>query len=103
MSVQAASRALLVAATLALAVPAGARASTITRAGLDPGLVAGRGAQVGFVEQEAENASTSGGVIGPGRDASTLPAKASGRSAVRLDAAGQYVQFTLTRDTNALT
>jgi hypothetical protein len=103
MSVQAASRALLIAATVALAVPAAARASTITRAGLDPGLVQGRGAQVGFVEQEAENASTNGVVIGPGRDAYTLPAEASGRSAVRLDAAGQYVEFTLTGDTNALT
>src|SRR5882757_3217699 len=103
MSVQAASRALLIATMVALAVPAAARASTITRAGLDPGLVQGRGAQVGFVEQEAENASTNGVVIGPGRDAYTLPAEASGRSAVRLDAAGQYVQFTLTRDTNALT
>ena len=34
-----------------------------TRAALDPALVAGRGATVGFTEQEAESASTNGTVI----------------------------------------
>src|SRR5256885_2701924 len=38
----------------------------VTRAALDPALVAGRGAGVDFAEQEAENAATSGTVIGPG-------------------------------------
>ncbi len=38
----------------------------VSRAGLDPALVAGRGADVGFLEQEAENAVTNGTVIGPG-------------------------------------
>jgi len=75
----------------------------VTRAALDPSLVDGRGARVNFVEQEAENAVTNGAVIGPGRDAYTLPSEASGRSAVRLDETGQYVEFTLTGDTNALT
>jgi hypothetical protein len=96
------SRTLLLAIALALAAPAAAQAATVTRAGLDPSLVAGRGASVPFVEQEAENAATSGQLIS-GRDAYTLPAEASGRSAVRLDQAGQYVEFTLTGDTNALT
>jgi hypothetical protein len=41
-------------------------------------------------------------VIGPGRTAYTLPAKASGRAAVRL-APGQYVEFTLPRAANAIT
>ena len=70
----------------ALAAPAYASAppTAVTRAALDPSLVAGRGAAVPFVEQEAERAVTTGTVIGPGRDAYTLPAEASGRSAVRL-------------------
>ncbi|MFF4309511.1 glycosyl hydrolase family 28-related protein [Streptomyces sp. 900105755] len=74
----------------------------VTRAGLDPALVAGRGAAVDFDEQEAENAVTDGTVIGPDRTAYTLPSEASGRTAVRLKP-GQYVEFTLPRAANALT
>ncbi|MEW2518505.1 glycosyl hydrolase family 28-related protein [Actinacidiphila alni] len=74
----------------------------VTRAALDPALVAGRGATVGFSEQEAENAATNGTVIGPGRDAYTLPAEASGRKAVSLTP-GQYVEFTLPSAANAIT
>ncbi|MFI5897652.1 glycosyl hydrolase family 28-related protein [Actinoplanes sp. NPDC051513] len=73
-----------------------------TRAALDPALVAGRGASVAFAEQEAETAATNGTVIGPDRTAYTLPAEASGRSAVKL-APGQYVEFTLPKATNAIT
>ena len=79
----------------ALASPdSAAPAPVVTRAALDPSLVAGRGADLGFVEQEAENAATNGTVIGPGTAAYTLPAEASGRSAVSLTP-GQYVEFTL--------
>src|SRR5438552_11829301 len=53
-------------------------APAVTRAGLDPSLVAGRGANVGVAEQEAENAATNGTVFGPDRSAYTLPAEASG-------------------------
>lgn len=74
----------------------------VTRAALDPALVAGRGADVAFLEQEAENAVTDGTVIGPGREAYTIEAEASGRSAVRLTP-GQYVEFTLPAATDALT
>ncbi|MFE1957834.1 glycosyl hydrolase family 28-related protein [Streptomyces sp. NPDC059479] len=74
----------------------------VTRAALDPSLVAGRGARVGFVEQEAENATTNGAVIGPDRTAYTLPAEASGRKAVKLTA-GQHVEFTLPSAANAIT
>ncbi|MEU2116429.1 glycosyl hydrolase family 28-related protein [Streptomyces sp. NPDC016459] len=74
----------------------------VTRAALSPDLVAGRGATVAFDEQEAENATTDGTVIGPDRTPYTLPSEASGRSAVRL-ASGQYVEFVLPRDANALT
>ena len=55
-----------------------------------------------FVEQEAENATTDGTVIGPGRTAYTLPAEASGRKAVEL-APGQYVDFILPAAANAIT
>lgn len=74
----------------------------VTRAALDPALVAGRGARVGFAEQEAENAPTDGTVIGPDRTAYTLPAEASGRRAVRLTP-GRHVEFTLPAAANAIT
>jgi hypothetical protein len=77
-------------------------APVVTRAALDPALVAGRGASLGVSEQEAENASTTGTVIGPGTAAYTLPAEASGRSAVTLTP-GQYVEFTLPAAANAIT
>ncbi|WP_091609312.1 glycosyl hydrolase family 28-related protein [Micromonospora mirobrigensis] len=105
------ARIVAAAVAVALAVPAGGTAlaagragaaPVVTRAGLDPALVAGRGAAVDFVEQEAENARTTGTVIGPDRAAYTLAGEASGRGAVRLSP-GQYVEFTLPRATNALT
>ncbi len=77
-------------------------APVVTRAALAPALVTGRGANVDFVEQEAENARTNGTVIGPDRTAYTLPAEASGRKAVKLTA-GQYVEFTLPSAANAIT
>ncbi|MEU8629363.1 glycosyl hydrolase family 28-related protein [Streptomyces sp. NPDC048669] len=79
-----------------------ATTSAVTRAALDPALVAGRGADVAFVEQEAENAATNGTVIGPDRTAYTLPAEASGRKAVSLEP-GEHVEFTLPRAANAIT
>ena len=109
------TRSRLTVATLAtLALAAGMLAGTasaaaaasvptpVTRAALDPALVAGRGATVAFLEQEAENAATNGVVIGPDRTAYTLPAEASGRKAVQL-APGQYVEFTLAKAANAIT
>ncbi len=90
---------------VSISVPAFATTSTptaVTRAALDPSLVAGRGAAVDFVEQEAENAVTTGTVIGPGRSAYTLPAEASGRKAVSLQP-GQYVEFRLPKAANAIT
>lgn len=89
--------------TVVLGGPAGAApAVPVTRSALDPALVAGRGASVGFLEQEAENARFTGFVIGPDRNAYTLAAEASGRKAVRLTP-GQYVEFTLPRAANAIT
>ncbi|GIF19622.1 hypothetical protein BJ973_006667 [Actinoplanes tereljensis] len=98
-----------VAAGLAIAVGATGTAyasekaqAKVTRAAIDPALVAGRGASVAFQEQEAENAATNGTVIGPDRTAYTLPAEASGRTAVKL-APGQWVEFTLPKAANAIT
>ncbi len=88
---------------LSVAAPASAAARpVVTRAALDPALVAGRGADVRFLEQEAENARTDGVVIGPGRSAYTLPSEASGRRAVQL-APKQYVEFALPAAANAIT
>ncbi|OKI49206.1 glycosyl hydrolase family 28-related protein [Micromonospora sp. CB01531] len=92
----------VVTGTPALAAVTAGPAPVVTRAALDPSLIAGRGASVGFVEQEAENAATNGTVIRPDRSAYTLPAEASGRRAVRLTA-GQYVEFTLPGAANAIT
>jgi hypothetical protein len=86
----------------ALPAHAAAAGPVVTRAALDPVLVAGRGAKVDFLEQEAENASFTGTLIGPSRAAYTLPAEASGRKAVQL-APGQYVEFVLPAATNAIT
>ncbi len=101
---------------LLAAAPAGAQE---TRAALDPALVEGRGTDVAFAEQEAENAATTGERLSASatgdiatydpdrrgteqRAAYTLTGEASGRDAVRLDRA-EHVDFTLTRDANAIT
>ncbi|MGC5224800.1 glycosyl hydrolase family 28-related protein [Micromonospora sp. DT81.3] len=76
--------------------------AVVTRAALDPALVAGRGADVPFLEQEAENGVTDGALVAADRTAYTLAAEASGRKAVSL-APGQYVEFTLPEATNAIT
>ncbi len=86
----------------AFAASGPAPAPALTRAGLDPTLVAGRGARVDFAEQEAEHARTDGTLLGPDRTAYTLPGEASGRQAVRLTP-GQYVEFTLPNAANAIT
>ncbi|WP_461123886.1 glycosyl hydrolase family 28-related protein [Saccharothrix stipae] len=92
----------VVAAGLATPAAQAAPAPVVTRAALDPALVAGRGADVAFVEQEAENATTTGTVIGPDRTAYTLPSEASGRMAVRLRP-GEHVEFTLPQAADAIT
>src|ERR1700686_3208943 len=98
---------LLLAPVIALAMPApgvasGALAPRVTVASIDPSLLAGRGAQLGIVEQEAENAATNGTILPFDPSAYTLSGEASGRQAVKL-ARGQYVAFTLTQPANAIT
>ena len=60
------------------------------------------GARVPFTEYEAEDAATTGTVIGPDRAYGTLAAEAVGRRAVRLDRRGEYVEFTLRKAANAV-
>src|ERR1700694_5485413 len=99
---------LLVPAALAATMASGAAnsgeqmVSRATVAAIDPSLVAGRGAQLGIVDQEAENAATNGTILPFDTRPYTLAGGASGRQAVRL-APGQYVAFTLTKPANAMT
>ena len=65
--------------------------------------LAGRGAEVPFFEYEAENGCFSGTLTGPSRALSDIAAEASGRRAVRLERAGDYIEVTLARDANAVT
>lgn len=91
---------------LALAAAASLQFGSVTMptlAALPMLQVAGRGAEVGFVEYEAENAAFDGELIGPSRRFTTLASEASGRRAVRLTRQGQYVEFTLASSANAIT
>lgn len=83
------------------ALTANASTSDATAGSPSPVGIAGRGASVPFVEQEAEDVATNGTVIGPDRTYGHLPSEASGRKAVTLDAVGEYVEFTLTAPANA--
>lgn len=78
-------------------------ATPITIAALPPAQTRGAGAPVPFTEYEAENAATNGRIIGPDRRFTTIAAEASGRRAVRLQYAGDYVEFVLARPANAVT
>jgi hypothetical protein len=65
----------------------------------------GRGANVPWLEQQAEDATTNGQIIGPSRikwDANHIEAEAIGRKAVRLDQPGQYVAFHTTAAANSI-
>ncbi|GAB3650118.1 hypothetical protein GCM10028833_18910 [Glycomyces tarimensis] len=67
-------------------------------------LYIGRGADVPYTMDEAEDATTGGGaqVVGPNRTIGDLAGEASGRRAVVLDGTGEYVEFTTSTDTNTL-
>ena len=77
-------------------------ASPAGAAVISPFDIAGRGATVPFAEVEAENAGTNGTSTGTSRYYGRLSSEASGREAVTLDAAGEYVEFTLPRAANAM-
>ena len=68
--------------------------SAATVVALDPGVTAGVGSPLEFVEYEAENGATNGRIVGPDRTFTTLASEASGRRAVLLEGQGDYVEFT---------
>jgi hypothetical protein len=70
---------------------------------LDPGVTAGVGAALEFLEYEAEDAATNGRIVGPDRTFGTLASEASGRRAVLLEGQGDYVEFTLSAPANSIT
>jgi hypothetical protein len=61
-----------------------------------------RGAAVPWIEYEAEDGQTNGEALLPDRTFGTVAAESSGRSAVRLDQAGEYVQFQATGPANSV-
>lgn len=61
-----------------------------------------RGAAVPWIEYEAENGQTNGEALLPDRTFGTVAAESSGRRAVRLDQAGEYVQFQSTGPANSV-
>ena len=88
---------------LALAQSALANRSTQTIAALPLSVTSGVGAPLSFVEYEAENAVSHARIVGPDRTFGTLAAEASGRRAVLLESARDFVEFTLAKSANALT
>ena len=88
---------------IALAQPAFAnRASTETIAALPSSVTSGVGAPLSFVEYEAENVVSHGRIVGPDRTFGTLAAEASGRRAVLLESAQDFVEFTLAKPANGV-
>jgi len=66
-------------------------------------LYAGRGANMPFtiIEAEASSNTTNATILAPNFTPGDFAGEASGRSAVHLDAQGEYVEFTLTAPANA--
>jgi hypothetical protein len=91
------------AAAIAVGASHPASAATQTSSSLSPFAVTAAGASVaGMTEYEAENAGTNGTKVGPDYTQGDLATEASGRQAVQLKAQGQYVEFTLTSQANAI-
>jgi hypothetical protein len=64
--------------------------------------LAQRGATVPWTTYEAESMTNTGAIIGPDYGFNTVGSEASGRRCVRLNATGQYVQFTAQAAANAI-
>ncbi|KFE70297.1 APHP domain protein [Hyalangium minutum] len=83
--------------------PASAISESVeTNNSLTSSLFVGRGANVPWIEYEAENGRTNGAVQGPSRALGTIAGEASGRKAVVLNATGQYVEWTTVAPANAI-
>ncbi|MDX6344616.1 MAG: hypothetical protein QOH87_4754 [Trebonia sp.] len=89
-------------AAAASAAPAPAAATDTSASQVTPTSDGGRGADVPFTEYAAVKARHAGTVIGSSDNLYTLPAEAVGRTAVTLNGAGQYIEFTLARPANAV-
>ena len=61
-----------------------------------------RGADVPWIEYEAETSETNGEILVPDRTFGTIASESSGRSAVKLENAGEYVQFQSTEGANSV-
>ncbi|TVY00405.1 S-layer homology domain-containing protein [Cohnella terricola] len=61
-----------------------------------------RGATLPYTTYEAEQAVTNGEILGPSRAYLDVASEASGRQAVRLNAAGQYVEFKTAEAANSI-
>ncbi len=61
-----------------------------------------RGASVPWIEYEAEAAKTNGQVLEPDHTFGTFQSESSGRSAVKLAASGQYVEFVAAQPANSI-
>ncbi|MCX8496941.1 MAG: glycosyl hydrolase family 28-related protein [Akkermansiaceae bacterium] len=61
-----------------------------------------RGATVPWVEYQAETGETNGEILAPDRTFGTIAAESTGRSAVKLKQAGQYLQFKTTAAANSV-
>lgn len=64
--------------------------------------IGSRGADVPWIEYEAETSETDGEVLAPDRTFGTIASESSGRSAVRLDQPGEYVQFQSAEPANSV-
>jgi hypothetical protein len=79
-----------------------AAAATPRAAGPFAGGTSAGATVAGMTEYEAENAHYTGTKIGPDYTQGDLATEASGRQAVQLTGQGQYVEFTLTAQANAI-
>ena len=61
-----------------------------------------RGAQVPWVEYEAEAGQTNGEILAPDRTFGTIASESSGRSAVKLVSPGAYIQFKTGKPANSV-
>ncbi len=75
---------------------------TVTTDAPPPLPPSGVGATLPYREYEAENAVTTGTIIGPSRTYLNQATEASGRKAVSLNSTGQYVEFTLEQAANSI-
>ena len=74
----------------------------ISLAGCQKNKPTATGADCPWITYEAEAGKTNGTVLGPSRAALTAESEASGRSFVKLDTDGQYVEITATKPANTI-